>query len=55
VEGKPSGTVFIGISSVNGDTVFAHSFDGDRAMVREQTVAAAIVALREHLQVIRGY
>jgi PncC family amidohydrolase len=54
-EGKPAGTVFIGISSVNGDTVFAHSFDGDRSMVRDQTVIAAIAALREQLHVIRGY
>lgn len=54
VEGKSAGTVFIGLSSVNGDTVFAYNFAGDREMVREQTVWAAITALREQLQLIRG-
>ena len=54
-EGKPAGTVFIGISSVIGDTVFAHNLDGDRASVREQTVLAAIASLREQLLLITGY
>lgn len=53
-EGKTAGTVFIGVSSVNGDAVFAHNFAGDRGMVREQTVWAAIAALREQLQLISG-
>ena len=54
-EGKPAGTVFIGISSVSGDAVFAYNFDGDRQMVREQTVQAAITALREQLALIKGF
>jgi len=54
-EGKASGTVFIGISSVAGDAVFAHNFDGDRAAVRDQAVIAAVQAVREHLGLITGY
>lgn len=54
-EGKPAGTVFIGISSVNGDVVFAHSFSGDRSMIRGQSVQAALQGLREQLVLIRGY
>lgn len=54
-EGKPAGTVFIGISSVNGDAVFAHSFEGDRSVVRAKAVNAALDALREQLQLITGY
>jgi nicotinamide-nucleotide amidase len=54
-EGKAAGTVFIGISSVSGDVVFAHSFVGDRSMIREQSVQAALEGLREQLQLIKGY
>ena len=54
-EGKPAGTVFIGISSVAGESVYAHSFSGSRAEVREQSVASALAALREQLQLITGY
>ena len=54
-EGKPAGTVFIGISSVAGESVYAHSFSGSRAEVREQSVASALAALREQLQLICGY
>lgn len=54
-EGKRAGTVFIGISSSNGDCVFAHEFQGDRAAVRELSVMAALDSLREQLALIRGY
>lgn len=54
-EGKPAGTVFIGISSVNGDVVFAHSFSGDRSTIRDQSVQAALQGLREQLVLIKGY
>lgn len=53
-EGKPAGTVFIGLSSIAGESVYAHEFVGDRRRIREQSVAAAIAALREQLQVISG-
>lgn len=54
-EGKPSGTVFIGVSSTAGDSVYAYDFEGSRAEVREQSVTAALGALGEQLQLISGY
>lgn len=53
-EGKPAGTVFVGISSTAGESVYAFIFSGDRDSIRVQTVAAALDALREQLQVISG-
>lgn len=53
-EGKPAGTVFISVSSVAGESVYAHEFSGDRHQIREQSVEAALAALREQLQVISG-
>ena len=53
-EGKPPGTVFIGISSAAGDVVYAFQFKGDRASVRTQVVASAIEGLREQLQLLEG-
>jgi len=54
-EGKAAGTVFIGVCSESGDTVYSHNFTGDRAQIREQTVAAAEQAVREQLQLQSGY
>lgn len=53
-DGKPAGTVFIGVSSVGGESVYANEFEGDRRQIREQSVTAALAALREQLQVISG-
>ncbi len=49
-DGKPVGTVFIGISGVEGvgEVVYAHSFEGSRSEIRKQTVNAAIGHLLEH-------
>jgi nicotinamide-nucleotide amidase len=54
-EGKPPGTVFIGLSSKAGDSVYAYDFAGSREEVRNQTVAAALEVLREQLQLPSGY
>lgn len=54
-EGKPPGTVFVGISSAVGDVVYAFQFEGDRESVRNQTVQSAIEGLREQLQLVEGY
>ncbi|HEY7854378.1 MAG TPA: nicotinamide-nucleotide amidohydrolase family protein [Aquiluna sp.] len=54
-EGKPQGTVFIGISSNAGDAVYAYDFSGSRDEVRKQTVDAALQSLWEQLQVLIGY
>ena len=53
--GKPAGTVFIGVSSIAGESVYAHQFEGSRAEVRELSVSAAVAALWEQLEVIVGY
>lgn len=53
-EGKAAGTVFIGLSGLGADVVYAHEFSGDRSQIREQTVAAALRALREQLQLSSG-
>lgn len=54
-EGKAAGTVFIGVSSSAGDTVYAHHFDGDREDIRKQTVRAALEGVREQFQLLSGY
>ena len=54
-EGKPPGTVFVGISSRAGDAVYAYDFQGSRDEVRKQTVDAALKSLWEQLQVLGGY
>jgi nicotinamide-nucleotide amidase len=54
-EGKLPGTVFIGLSSKAGDSVYAYDFSGSRDDVRNQTVAAALEVLREQLQLPSGY
>ena len=54
-EGKPPGTVFIGISSRAGDAVYAYEFSGHRDQIRDQSVAAALNCVREQLQLLSGY
>jgi nicotinamide-nucleotide amidase len=48
-EQKPVGTVFIAVSSPNGDAVRAHRFMGSRATVRERAAQTALDMLRRHL------
>jgi nicotinamide-nucleotide amidase len=55
-DGKPVGAVFIGISGVEGagEVVYAHSFEGTRSEIRQQTVTAAIAHLLEHFDNLGG-
>lgn len=48
-EGKPVGTVFVGLAGPDGTSVLTLDLDGDRKSVQEGTVAAAVEALRERL------
>lgn len=48
-DGKPVGTVYIGIDSPLGAHVHQYLFSGDRSAVRDQTCAAALELLLEHL------
>jgi nicotinamide-nucleotide amidase len=49
-DGKPAGTVFIGISGPTGEFVYPLDLSGSRAEIREATVSAAIAALGEHFK-----
>ena len=55
-DGKPVGAVFIGISGVEGagEVVYAHSFEGTRSEIRQQTVTAAMEHLLEHFDNLGG-
>lgn len=48
-DGKPVGTVYIGIDSPFGAHVHKYLFSGDRSAVRDQTCAAALQLLLDHL------
>lgn len=50
VEGKPVGTVWVGVSSAAGEHAALHHFDGDRAAVRRQAVDAALEALLDEVR-----
>jgi len=47
-DGKPVGTVFIGISAHFGDFVYPLQLSGTRAEIREGAATAALTALWEH-------
>lgn len=49
-DGKPAGTVFIGISGPTGDFVYPLDLPGSRSEIRTASVAAAVDALWEHFQ-----
>lgn len=49
VDGKPVGTVWVGVSSASGEHAALHHFDGDRAAVRRQAVDAALKALLDEI------
>lgn len=44
-DGKPVGTVFVGVSGPAGSAVRAYAFDGDRAAIRRAATEAALAAL----------
>lgn len=48
-DGKPVGTVFIGVAGPHGTAVTGHVFDGDRAAIRRAATQAALEALLEAL------
>ncbi len=48
-EEKPVGTVYIGVSSDEGETVRHFMFSGGRESVRNQSRDAALALLRDHL------
>ena len=47
--GKPVGTVWIGVSTVEGDSAECYQFEGNRDAVREQTVEQALAKLADAL------
>lgn len=49
VDGKPVGTVWVGVSSASGEHAVLHHFDGDRAAVRRQAADAALKALLDEI------
>ncbi|WP_294195288.1 CinA family protein [uncultured Cloacibacillus sp.] len=46
-EGKPVGTVWLGLATKDGAETFRRRFDGDRAAVRRQTVEEVLRRLAE--------
>lgn len=48
-DGKPVGTVFIGVATAAGTTAFEYGFDGNRAEIRGQACGAALERLLEAL------
>jgi nicotinamide-nucleotide amidase len=54
-EGKPAGTVYVGVAGPAGVHQVALAFSGDRASIRTQTVAAALSAVSEQLSADGGF
>ncbi|QBR91445.1 CinA family protein [Nocardioides euryhalodurans] len=48
-EGKPVGTVYVGLAGPDGSTVTALELVGDRAAIQERTCREAVSALRARL------
>lgn len=48
-EGRPPGTVYLACATVTGTRVYEHAFDGEPEHIVEQTVQAALRALRDEL------
>ena len=48
-EGKPVGTVYVGIDGPGGVTALALELGGGRSAIQERTVVEALLALRERL------
>ncbi len=53
-EGKPAGTVYVGLAGPTGVRSVALELAGSREAIREQTVTAALSALSEQLSTDRG-
>ena len=51
-DGKPVGTVFIGVASADGATSYLYSFEGTRAEIRALACEAALERLREALSAL---
>ena len=49
-DGKPVGTVFIGIATASGTRAEGFRFDGDRASIRQQACTAAIELLAGEIE-----
>ncbi|MFQ5872970.1 MAG: competence/damage-inducible protein A [Dehalococcoidia bacterium] len=49
-EGKPPGTVHIGIASSRGKKTFSRNVPGTRELIKRRTVIAALFELQRHLQ-----
>jgi len=54
-EGKPAGTVYVGVAGPAGVHSIALALSGDRASIRTQTVSAALSALSEQVSADRGF
>jgi nicotinamide-nucleotide amidase len=48
-DGKPVGTVYVGIATAGGTSAFAYSFAGNRSEIRGQACGAALERLLEAL------
>jgi len=48
-EGKPVGTVYVGLAGPGGTRALALELDGDRGAIQDASVAAALAALTEEL------
>ena len=48
-EGKPVGLVYVGVADAGGVVAVEHRFSGDRSVVREAAVDAALRLLRDRL------
>lgn len=48
-DGKPVGTVFVGLSSPDRTEVFSLSLSGSRVEIRQKTVEFAIISLKKRL------
>lgn len=47
-DGKPVGTVYVGLCTSTGGYVYPYQFEGSRREIREAAVSAAVDALWEH-------
>ncbi len=53
-EGHPPGTVWLAVAGPQGSAARRCSFTGDREAIRDQSVAAALELLEEHLRGFAG-
>ncbi|MFJ3958708.1 CinA family protein [Arthrobacter sp. NPDC090010] len=53
-DGKPVGTVYIGVADASGSVAHAHHFVGGRPQIREAAVRAAVVHLLSALRELPG-